>query len=412
VTRTPGTPRLLRAINDRTAIGLLLDRGPLSKAQLAALTGLSKPTASQLLDRLEEAGYVIRVGQTAGGRGPNAQLYAVNSAASYVAAVEVSPRQITAAVADITGSVLSEYAHLVNPGGGEEYDPVPDVRKAVVGAVAQAGIRVRDLSRVVMGAPGAHNPSKDSLLIADQLHSGWARPGLMTAIRRRFGIPVEIENDVNASAVAERNHGVAEDAGSFVLLWVSNGVGLAIDIGGALHRGATGGAGEIGYMPIANVPGIGSETGTLRVADYQNLIGAPAVLRLARLHGVTASTAKSAVTKAVALGPDGEPFLTELAVRLATGLATIVAVLDPELVVLTGDTCRAGGEAFRVLVEEELRASSPLLHPKVMVTGVEGNSVLRGALDLALEQARDEVFGMTALTSVIPDKHPLTRRIE
>lgn len=80
-TRLPGTPRLLRALNDRAALELLLERGPLTRARLGELTGLSKVTASQLVERLEERGLVTRVGEQAGGRGPNAQLYAVRPAA-------------------------------------------------------------------------------------------------------------------------------------------------------------------------------------------------------------------------------------------------------------------------------------------------------------------------------------------
>jgi predicted NBD/HSP70 family sugar kinase len=85
-------------------------------------------------------------------------------------------------------------------------------------------------------------------------------------------------------------------------------------------------------------------------------------------------------------------FLDELAARLATGLATIVAVLDPELVVLTGDVCRAGGAELAQRVQRALHAGSPL-RPKVVPTAIEGNPVLLGALDAALETARDELFG-------------------
>src|SRR5258705_13968621 len=89
--RLPGTPRLLRALNDRAALELLLSRGPLTRAQLGELTGLSKVTASQLVERLEERGLVARVGEQAGGRGPNAQMYAVVPATAYVVGVEAGP---------------------------------------------------------------------------------------------------------------------------------------------------------------------------------------------------------------------------------------------------------------------------------------------------------------------------------
>ena len=96
-TRLPGTPRLLRALNDRAALELLLTRGPLTRAQLGELTGLSKVTASQLVERLEERGLVTRVGELAGGRGPNAQLYAVAPGRAHVVGVDVDADRVVAA---------------------------------------------------------------------------------------------------------------------------------------------------------------------------------------------------------------------------------------------------------------------------------------------------------------------------
>src|SRR2546430_8207207 len=118
-TRLPGTPRLLRAINDRAALELLLDQGPLTRAQLGELTGLSKVTASQLVERLEERGLVARVGEQAGGRGPNASLYAVVPASAFVVGVEVGPEQAIAACAAITGTVQGR----VGPSPPDRDDP-------------------------------------------------------------------------------------------------------------------------------------------------------------------------------------------------------------------------------------------------------------------------------------------------
>src|SRR3712207_9409410 len=95
-TRLPGTPRLLRALNDRAALELLLARGPLTRAQLGELTGLTKVTASQLVERLEERGLVTRAGEQAGGRGPNAQLYAVVPGRAYDVGVDVSADRVVA----------------------------------------------------------------------------------------------------------------------------------------------------------------------------------------------------------------------------------------------------------------------------------------------------------------------------
>src|SRR4029450_13336062 len=99
----PGTPRPLRAGDDRAALERLLERGPLTRPQLGVLTGLSKPTASQLLARLEERGLVHSVGEQEGGGGPNARLYAVKPSAAYVIGIDVGPNRIEAARAHITG---------------------------------------------------------------------------------------------------------------------------------------------------------------------------------------------------------------------------------------------------------------------------------------------------------------------
>src|SRR5215207_10527804 len=106
---TPGTPRLLRAMNDRAALDLLLSEGPLSRSTLGSLTGLSKPTASQLLSRLENAGLVRASGTSAGRPGPNAQLYEINGDIAHVAGLDVTPARIHAAIADLTGKVVGRY---------------------------------------------------------------------------------------------------------------------------------------------------------------------------------------------------------------------------------------------------------------------------------------------------------------
>src|ERR671915_1899275 len=114
----PGTPRLLRELNDRVVLELLLSHGPLTRAQLGTRTGLSKVTASQLLARLEERGLVAVVGSQAGGRGPNAALYAVVPSSAYVAGLEVGPDGVTAGVADITGHIVAQVT--VDPNGADE----------------------------------------------------------------------------------------------------------------------------------------------------------------------------------------------------------------------------------------------------------------------------------------------------
>src|SRR5581483_10013598 len=195
---------------------------------------------------------------------------------------------------------------------------------------------------------------------------GWHVPDLLSRLREGLGVPTAVENDVNLVAMAELAHGQAADVANFVLLWVSAGIGLAIVLDGKLVRGATGGAGEVGYMPIATAPVI-REPGRANTGGLQAAAGAPAVLRLLRGHGFRGGQADRIVRRARQACEAGDEraaaALGELAERLALGLAAIVSVLDPELIVLSGDIPLAGGEPLRALIERELHTLT-IPHPE------------------------------------------------
>ncbi|MFE1322928.1 ROK family transcriptional regulator [Kitasatospora phosalacinea] len=381
-----GTPSLLRAINDRAALELLLANGPLSRTQIGSLTGLSKPTASQLLARLEAVGLVVPVGTTAGGPGPNAQLYQVNPAAGYVAGVAVTSTTVRVAVADVTGTTLAE--HRVPTKGWPAAETVHRVAEAVAETVRRAQLAPDCLREVVVGIGGAPDPATGKLRYASHL-PGWHSPRLVEELELALGAPVSIENDVNLAAVAEQAGGAAAGCEDFVLLWAEEGIGAAIVIAGRLHRGFTGGAGEVGYMPLPDAPvSLGSRRKVS--GGFQDLVGEPAVLALARRHGLPGADGAQAVAGALETDGGG-PFLTELAERLALGLAVIASVVDPELVVLSGRTPTAGGERLRELVQEALgRMSIP--RPEVRLSAVPGSPVLTGALQRALASTRDVLF--------------------
>ncbi|WP_399897763.1 ROK family protein [Streptomyces sp. BBFR51] len=211
-------------------------------------------------------------------------------------------------------------------------------------------------------------------------------------------MPVEYENDVNLAAVAEQRLGAARGHEDFVLLWNQEGLGAALVLGGRLHRGWTGGAGEVGFLPVPGAPLVRkvSRTGS---GGFQELAGSQALAGLARELGVTDVPSGpypevAAALVARAAQTDDDPhrrLLQTYATRLATGLASLVSVLDPELVVLSGTSLTAGGAALRDLVQDELEELAAS-RPRLAVADVTEHPVLRGALESALATTRDEVF--------------------
>jgi predicted NBD/HSP70 family sugar kinase len=390
--RRPGTPSLLRELNDRAALELLLTGGPMTRAQLGEHTGLSKVTASQLLARLEERGLVRVAGEQAGGRGPNAALYGVVPSAAYVAGLHVEHNEVGAGVADVTGHVVAEVS--VDPNGAGH--PVELVRGAVAAACGSAGVSPDALRALVIGTPGVLDPRTGEPRLAVNLPA-W-HEGVLDALRSDLGRPVTIENDVNLAAMAERATGAAAGADDFVLVWIGIGLGLAIVLDGRLHRGVGGAAGEIGYLPVPGVP-LPQDITHPATGAFQSLIGAQALLPLAAGYGFARPSAGAAVRAAITAADAGDErggaFLAELAGRVATGVAAICVVLDPGLVVLGGEVGLGGGTALAARVAAEVGRISPA-RPHVVPTGVSGDPVLRGAILAAVDQARGELLASVA----------------
>ena len=392
----PGTPSLLRELNDRAALDLLLGGELLTRSQISEYTGVSKVTVSQMLTRLEERGLVAIAGEQAGNRGPSAALYSVVPSSAYVAGLYVESDLVSAAVADVTGRRVAELtvnpngvnANGVNPDGvnpdGPD-DPVAIVRGAVEQACARAGIEVGRLSALVIGSPGVVDPRTGDPRLAVNLPT-W-HDGALDALRGAWHKPVVIENDVNLAAMAERATGAAAGADDFVLVWLGVGLGLATILGGQLHRGTAGAAGEIGYLPVHGAP-LHTDIRHPASGGFQSLAGASAVRGLAAEHGLTAPTAAAAVQAALSSGPGGPgtSFLDELAHRVAVGVASVCAVLDPGLVVLGGDVGRAGGTVLADRVAAGVARIFPA-RPRVVPTGVPDEPVLRGAMLAAIAQA-------------------------
>lgn len=403
MSQRPGTPRLLRQLNDRAALELLLSAGPLTRTQLGTRTGLSKVTASQLLARLEERDLVRVVGSQAGGRGPNAALYAVVPESAYVAALDVSANRVTATIADITGRVMSEVT--VDPSASD--DPVSLVHTAVMRLADTAGVPLDRVRACVIGTPGVVDPRTGDIRFSFDLMS-W-HEGILEALRADLKRSVMIENDVNLAALAEHAEGAAVGVAEFVLIWLSaaGGVGMSTMIDGRIHRGRSGGAGEIGYLPVPGAPmpvDVGLSGGYESLRDgaarelphgFQALVKAGQVVRLAAEFGIEGADVVDVVEQASAAGsPEGDAFLDAFAERLARGVAAVSVIIDPGLVVLGGDVAQAGGAKLA----ERVQAATARIAPNGTEVGlglVGGSPVVRGALLHALERARDEVFSST-----------------
>lgn len=393
---TPGTPRVLRAMNDRAALDLLLEHGPLSRTRIGKLTGLSKPTASQLLARLEAAGLVVATGTSEGRPGPNAQLYTVNARAAHVAGLDVNGQRIVAAVADVTGRTVGRF-ELATPGRRADR-VVRQVADALDGAVKDAGLTRGDVHRLVIGTPGAFDPGTGRLRYASHL-PGWHSPPCWTSWPRSCRCRWSTRTTSTSSPWPSSASARPAATRTSCCCGTRRASAPPSSSTAKLHRGFTGGAGEVGFLPVPGTPLV-RQVVRANSGGFQELAGAQAVPRLAKALGIDtpqqpyAKVAAELLTRAADAYEQDEA-LTELlrqyAQRLATGLASVTAVLDPGLIVLSGEAVAAGGEILRSLIQSEL-AELAASRPRLVVGEIDREPVLRGALERALADTRDEVF--------------------
>ncbi|RII19409.1 N-acetylglucosamine repressor [Streptomyces sp. YIM 130001] len=388
----PASPSTARAINDRSALELLRQQGPLTAGQLKQLTGLSRPTIAGLVERLQESGLITVVGEAgAERRGPNARLYGIVADRAQLAALDVRTEGLSAVVADLLGTVLAEKSLPIDDDTGTE----PAVQHAVAlleAAVAESG--AGRLHSVGIGAPGLVDPATGQLRDTTGLPA-WHRR-LVDVLRERLPAAVVVQNETNLAAVAEQRVGAVQDRDTFVMLWLGHGIGAAVMLDGSLRRGAGGGAGEIGFLPVPGA--IGMPSASSCDGGFHSLVGAAAVCALAAEYGIEAGAGDEAAAVAAvgqAASAPGErryaAYLDALADRLAIGVASVAAILDPGCVLLGGAIGRAGAAALADRVERRAAALSPL-RTEVRAGALGGTAVLRGALLTAQDMAHNDLF--------------------
>ncbi|MBR7835564.1 ROK family transcriptional regulator [Actinospica durhamensis] len=417
----PWSSRTLRVNNERVLLERLRASGAASRAELARVTGISKPTVSAALGNLERAGLVRETGEmtTSAGRGRSAVVYEVDPTAGYVVGIDIGRSRIRVALADLDGTIRGrrELPTAIEEHSGLEADTATAESIVATAAglarevVAEAGLAWDRVVHTVVGTPGVFDPATGEVRYAGSL-PGWGRAGVVELLRRELGTGLAVHNDANLAALGEYAFGAGRDCPLLVFLMVGTGVGAGIVVEGRVFNGAHGAAGEVGYLPFppggqdpdtagpgprvphqnsdpvaARAPhGAFSQRGMLDVAA-----GGSAVTALAAAAGFAAARDPKAVFDAARAGDEAARSAVHAeAGRLAHAVASIAAMLDPALVVLGGGI----GDNADLLLDplcDALESLTPL-RPPVVAAALGGDAVLLGAIATALATAREFVF--------------------
>ncbi|MET9518135.1 ROK family transcriptional regulator [Streptomyces sp. NPDC002994] len=373
---TGGDPSLLRRINSAVVLHALRGAGSPTLTDLTRITGLSRPTVEGVVEGLMETGLVVEAPAEDGEarrQGRPARRFRFRAEAGHLMGVEIGPHRIAALLSGLDGRVIGAGSRTVSETASAD-ERLERVRAMVADVLRRAGVPRSSLRAVGVGAPGI--VEADGTVRLGTALPDWTGLPLGERLRRSFRCPVLVENDANAAAVAEHWKGAAVDSDDivFVLAGLSPGAGSLI--GGRLHRGFGGAAGEIGALHL-----LGREATPemlLSTTDEPVLpLDEQAVATVFRRARQGDSAAQEAV----------ERFIQ----RLVHGVAALVLALDPELVVIGG--WAAGIDGVLEPLRGEL-ARYCLRPPRVALSLLGEAAVATGALRLALDHVEEELFAV------------------
>ena len=372
----------LRESNRRAITSLLAVEGPMSRADLVRGTGLSRTTVSSLVGELIGTGQVVETADRGrphkGGSGRPPLLVALAAPTGGVAGVDIGHRHVRVAVADRRGVVLAERTEAM------------DVDEDGVAALDRVARLVEQMATDTLAAVGMCVPApldRRSARVRTGILPGWRELSPAEELHRRLGVPVFADNDANLGALAELGHGAARGATDVVYVKVASGLGAGIVLGGRLHRGATGIAGELGHVQV------GEDGQVCRCGNrgcLETLVSAPRLLELLQ----PAYDEPLSVERVLELDAAGDAgvrrVLSDAGRAVGRALADLCNNLNPELVVVGGSlgTSASLDEAIRGSVERyaqpdtaaALRVAPGSLGDRAEVVGAVSLAIARVAV--------------------------------
>jgi predicted NBD/HSP70 family sugar kinase len=320
-----------RDLTGSAVLALLGTRGPTSRADIARDLGLSPAAVTQVVRRLQDQGMVQHVAQAPSNGGRPGQLLGLVGSAGRALGVKVAADHLAIVHARLDGQMLSSETLPFDATADDALQRLSEVLAQRTGAPATDQ---PPLLGVGVAVPGIVGSPEMGTVDAEVL--GWRQLPVGRHLRGVLGLPVVVENDVNALAVAEILYGHGRDVKDFLVLTIGRGVGLSIVTDGVVYRGGLGGAGEFGHFPLEED---GPSCGCGRRGCLEARLGQPGLVAWARARGVLGprQSFRALVTAAEAGRPEALALLADAGRLLGRATAGIANVLDPDRIVVAGE---------------------------------------------------------------------------
>jgi predicted NBD/HSP70 family sugar kinase len=371
----------VRDINRQIVLNYVREREPISRAEIARETELQRSTVSAIVEDLTMAGLVeeIGAGESTGGRRPT--LLRLRTVGAIALGVAINPTHTKVATSDLAGRIVEHEEFLTDPNSDKTLDQVIKLVREFSnrnkGAIEAVGISLPGLVNRATG---------DAVYIP---YFKWRDLPVSKVISAAVGLPVIVDNDANAVALAELWFGRPEvsDARDFILVMVAEGVGTGIIFDGQIYRGENGAAGEFGHMITGTQAPVPCSCGNYDCWEAFSSERS-AMARYLKLSGGVESPAfgfRELVDQALGGETHAKAALVETARWLGVGISNLVVGFSPEAVVVGGEIARAWPlveGALRETIEHSVRRGLP--SAMILPSTLGENPTVRGALSLVL----------------------------
>ncbi len=380
----PGSTASLRTANQQRVLDVLRTAAPgphladaegrpaaFTQAELARETGLARATISNIVRELSASGLVT----SEAGSGRRGSAVSLSPAAGVVAGVDFGHSHLAIAIGDLSGQVLAEERREVRT--PLEHEQALRLASTLIESMRPADSTLRHIG---MGLPA---PVTDAVVRTPAIFPGWRDVDAARVATEALGAPVDIENDANLGALAEHRCGVGRGQDSSVFVKISSGVGAGIIIGNELFHGAGGTAGEIGHLTL-DEQGPMCRCGSRGCLEAYTSVGSVTAMIAGQYPGASLDDIVAAATEG---DVSARRALEDAGLHLGWGLATIVNLLNPAVIVIGGDMARAGElllEPARVGLRRH--ALDAVAHTPVLVSELGERASLIGAVLLAAER--------------------------
>ncbi|MHC1740515.1 MAG: ROK family protein [Anaerolineaceae bacterium] len=338
-----GNRDLIRGINRSILLNAIKTQGSISRADLAHSSRLSPATVTSITADLIEEGLVFEkeTGDSSGGRPPI--LLALNPRGGFVVGVKLMENHAVAALTDLNATVLvKETINLKE----ERLETVVDALVSLVNRlIHQGNIRKKQLFGVGIGLAGVVDSSQG--ILRQSPFFGWKNTPLRDLIQTRLRVPVYIDNDVNTLTLGEKWLGNGLPVDNFIVITIGRGIGMGIVINGQIYRGKSGGAGELGHI-VVDPDGPLCDCG--KHGCLESYLSDRALLATARKEvNEDIKDFDDLLQRAMSGNEAAALVLTRAGRLLGQEIANLVNILDPKLILISGEGIRMGEIFFSAL---------------------------------------------------------------